>query len=48
MTPEIAEMEAELRKLVDMRERSVGIELKRINYQIATLQNKMDRTREER
>ena len=35
------EMEVKLKQLVAMRERSVGIDLKRTNYKIAELQGKI-------
>lgn len=41
-TKSVAELETELDGLVDMRGRSVGIDLKRTNYRIAQLSNKID------
>ena len=38
---QIEEMEKELVGLVAIRERSVGVDLKRVNYRIATLQSRM-------
>lgn len=38
---QIEEMEKELAGLVAIRERSVGVDLKRTNYRIATLQSRM-------
>jgi len=35
-------MEKELERLIDIRERSVGIDLKRTNFKIAELQNRID------
>ena len=43
MKPEIEAMEKELAKLVSIREASVGIDLKRTNFKIAELQNRIDR-----
>ncbi|MEA3340007.1 MAG: hypothetical protein U9R15_08580 [Chloroflexota bacterium] len=40
-TTTLDELETELRRLIDMREKSVGIDLKRVNYQIAHLQNRI-------
>lgn len=37
--------DAELERLVRMRENSVGIDFKRTNYKIAELQNKIDNRR---
>ena len=42
MTQTIKEMEQELDRLVRLREASVGIDLKRVNYQIAELQHRID------
>ena len=38
---QIEEMEKELAGLVALREQSVGLDLKRVNYRIATLQSRM-------
>ena len=43
MKPEIELLEIELTKLVSIREASVGIDLKRTNFKIAELQNRIDR-----
>lgn len=40
------EMEAELRKLVAMRDQAVGVTEKRINCDIAELQNRIDQMKE--
>ena len=42
MTQTIEEMEYELDRLIRLREGVVGIDLKRVNYQIAELQNQID------
>ena len=42
MNNNIEEMEEELERLVHLREGAVGIDLKRVNYQIAELQNRID------
>ena len=42
MNEDLKEMEQELERLVHLREGTVGIDLKRVNYQIAELQNKID------
>jgi len=42
MTTQIEAMEQELDRLVALRERSVGVGLKRTNFRIAELQNKID------
>ena len=42
MNENLKEMEQELERLVHLREGAVGIDLKRVNYQIAELQNKID------
>ena len=44
MNENLKEMEQELERLVHLREGAVGIDLKRVNYQIAELQNKIDHT----
>jgi len=38
----IEEMNAELERLISQREGAVGITLKRVNYRIAELQNRID------
>ena len=38
---QIEDMEKELAGLVAVRERSVGVDLKRVNYRIATLQSRL-------
>ena len=38
---QIEDMKKELAGLVAIRERSVGVDLKRVNYRIATLQSRM-------
>ena len=42
MKTTIEAMEKELERLVSVRERSTGIDLKRTNFKIAELQNRID------
>ena len=42
MTSEIAEMEAELERYIRIRDVSVGVAEKRVNYKIAELQSRID------
>jgi len=42
MNTQIEAMEHELDRLVSLRERSVGMDLKRTNFRIAELQNRID------
>ncbi len=46
MTPEIKEMETELERLLTIRDQAVGVDLKRTNYQIAQLQNRIKHAEE--
>jgi hypothetical protein len=48
MTKNIEAMNQELGRLVRRREDAVGIDLKRTNFKIAELQNRIDHTRAER
>ena len=43
MEQSISELKVELKRLVRIREASVGIDFKRTNYKIAELQNRIDR-----
>jgi uncharacterized protein YwlG (UPF0340 family) len=45
MTP-IEAMEMELDRLMRIQDKVVGMHLKRINFQIAELQNRIDHTKE--
>jgi len=42
MKTHIEAMEQELDRMVSLRERSVGMDLKRTNFRIAELQNRID------
>jgi len=42
MTTQIEAMETELERLIYIKERSVGIDLKRTNFKIVSLQNRID------
>lgn len=46
MTPEIKEMETELERLTTIRDQAVGIDLKRTNFKIAQLQNRIQHAEE--
>ena len=48
MNEDLKEMEEELSCLVRLRNGLVGIDLKRVNYQIAELQNKIDHAERKR
>lgn len=46
MTSDIKEMETELEMMMRIQDKVVGIHLKRINFQIAGLRNRIDHAKE--